>query len=344
MTKHDSDDGVQGLESYEIDGFRLEDAAGIVQLFHAVYGDKYPIRLFYDPEAITAANQNGSYYSIVARTGAGKIIGVTHLYPSAPCRSVYETGVGLVLKEYRNTGINKRLLDFLYNDFVPRNPRIEELFGEAVCNHPFMQKAIKQLEFIEMGIGVAVLPSESFDLEKSSRGRVAVLNAFRCYKRKPHTIFLPKAYEEILRRLYSRLDDTRDMAPAEGKLTGQTATRAETILFDAAGVSRAAFHETGGDFETCLACIESEARLKGAFVFQVFLNLTQPAVGEAANILRERGYFFGSAMPRWFDGDGLLMQKLECPPDFEGIVLESDMAKEILEYIREDRKRVAGNL
>ena len=43
--------------------------------------------------------------------------------------------------------------------------------------------------------------------------------------------------------------------------------------------------------------------------------------------------------PRWFDGDVLLLQKLACPPDFDGILLWSDFAKEMLQFIIEDRNR-----
>jgi hypothetical protein len=64
-----------------------------------------------------------------------------------------------------------------------------------------------------------------------------------------------------------------------------------------------------------------------------------PWVGEAVAILRDIGYFFGGALPRWFDSDGLLMQKLICSPDFEGIVLVSEFAKQLLEFIKEDCRR-----
>ena len=118
-----------GQESFTVEYFRPEDAEGIVRLFHAVYGEHYPIRLFYDPAAIIAANRDGRYYSIVARTASGEVIGVNHLYLSSPCKSLYESGVGLVLKEYRNTGANTRMLQYLYEEFVPRKENIEEVFG-----------------------------------------------------------------------------------------------------------------------------------------------------------------------------------------------------------------------
>lgn len=56
-------------------------------------------------------------------------------------------------------------------------------------------------------------------------------------------------------------------------------------------------------------------------------------------MLRDRGYFFGGALPRWFDSGGMLMQKVRCSPDFEDIVLDSDDAKKLLEIVEEDWER-----
>lgn len=326
-------------EDFTIDVFRPEDAEGIVHLFLSVYGEHYPIRLFYDPAAITKANAEGAYYSIVARTASGRVIGVNHLYLSAPHPGLYESGVGLVLKEYRNTGANKRMLDFIYNDFVLAKPHIEEVFGEAVCNHPYMQKSIKAFGYIETALEVALMPAATYDKEKSALGRVATLAAFRCYRSKPHRIFLPGCYEEALRRIYGRLDDARQIDLSDARISVEAATKAEMTLFDFAGVSRTAVHEIGVDLQAAIADLERRAQAGNARVFQVWLNLTSPWVGEAVEILRTMGYFFGGALPRWFDGDGLLMQKLLCPPDFDDIVLETDFAKELLEVIRDDWKR-----
>lgn len=329
-------------EPFTVASFRPEDADGIVRLFRDVYGEGYPIRLFYDPAAITAANDEGRYYSIVARTNAGKVIGVTHLFRSGPCKSLYEVGLGLVLKEYRNSGATIRLMDFLFSEFVPRNPHIEEIFGEAVCNHPYMQKTITRFHFVETAIEVALMPAEAYTREKSAQGRVATLNVFHCYKPKPHRIFLPPAYERELRGIYDRLDDTRDAVVSEGEIPGATPTRADLTVFDFARVARIAVPEIGGDFPNRLSALEGEALAKNTVVFQVWLNATEPWVGAAVDLLRERGYFFGGLLPRWFDGDGLLMQKLLCPPDFEGIVLVSDFAKQLLEFIKEDWRRAAS--
>ncbi len=323
-------------EQIEIGFFRPGDAKGIVGLFREVYGDGYPIKVFYDEKALTDANAEGEYHSIVARTDSGKIVGVQHLYRSAPYKSLYETGAGLVLKDFRQFGVNKRMLKFIYDDWVPDQDHIQETFGEAVCNHPYMQKVVAQMGHVETALEIALMPAEAYDKERSAAGRVAALLAFRCYKPKPHAIFLPPAYEGQLRWIYSRLDDTRDLAVAKKTLPANVASKAEMTVFDFARVARIAIHESGDDLEDRLANLEEQALAQKVAVIQAWLKLNAPCSGSAVDILRSRGYFFGGVLPRWFDEDGLLMQKLVCDPDFEGIQLYSDEAKEIFSMVKED--------
>jgi hypothetical protein len=165
---------------------------------------------------------------------------------------------------------------------------------------------------------------------------VATLAAFRCCKPKHHRIFLPPVYEVALRHTYGRLDDARDIVVSDAGLPAGKATRADVSMFDFAGVTRIAVPEAGADFSSRISGIEDQARAKNVVVFQVWLNLTEPWVGQAVDILRDRDYFFGGALPRWFDGDGFLMQKLLCPPDFDSIVLYSAEAKQLLNIIRKD--------
>ena len=325
---------------FTVGRFRPEDAEGLVELFRAVYGEHYPIRLFYDPKAIILANQEGRYYSIMARTPSGQVVGVSHLYKSAPCPNLYEVGVSLVLKDYRNSGINKHMGIFLFDSFVPDMTHIHEVFVEAVCNQPYTQKNAMFFKHIETAIEVALMPAAAYAKEKSAPGRVASLTVFRSYQPSPHRIFLPRVYEEALRWIYGRLDDERDLCLSDGKPPADITTHADMEIFDFAAVSRIAISISGRDLQTYLEDLEKKAREKRVMVFQVWVNLTEPWVGESVDTLRRMGYFLGGALPRWFDGDGLLMQKLECPPDFESIVLATDAGRRILSFIETDRSRV----
>ncbi len=297
-----------------------------------------PSGFFYDPAAIIAANREGRYISIVARTPSGTVIGATHLYRSAPYPGLYESGLGLVLKEYRNVGGYGAFLHNVFNEYIPRHPQIEEFFAEAVCNHVFTQKFITPHRVVETALEVALMSAEAYTRGKSAPGRVATLDVFRAFVPKPHRIFIPQAYDAILRCVYDRLDDRREIATACEKLPAGKSTQIQLSLFDYAQVARLAVSSAGADFASRFAEREEQARSQNTLVFQAWLNLAEPCVGGAVDILRNRGYFFGGALPRWFDGDGLLMQKLECPPDFENIILLNDYSKELLDFIRADRE------
>ena len=339
MNESDHKTMLTDKEAFHVGYFRPEDAEGIVQLFQAVYGGNYPIRLFYDPEAIVAANEEGSYYSIVARTPSGRVIGADHFVRSAPYPNLYEQAAGLVLKEYRTGGVVTEMMRFMYDVFVPAKPNIEETWGEAVCYHPYIQQITEKFKHIWTAMEVALMPAETYGKEKNTSERVATVNGFRCFRKHPHEIFLPAVYEKELRWIYSRLEDVRDIRLSEAEPATGTATQADVSTFESANVSRIMVKEIGADFPQCLDNLEQDCMAKKTVVFQVYLNLACPWVGEAVDELRRRGYFFSGAFPRWFDSDGFMMQKLLCPPDFDAIILVTDDAKQLLEMIRKDFDR-----
>lgn len=71
-------------------------------------------------------------------------------------------------------------------------------------------------------------------------------------------------------------------------------------------------------------------------VLQLWRKLQSPAVAAAVDLCRGRGYFFGGLLPRWFDHDGLLMQKVLCQPYCEDIQLYSENSREILRMVKND--------
>ncbi len=320
--------------------FRPEDGPGIGRLFRAVYGDGYPVKAFYDPGALSEAYDAGANYSVVARRPDGQIIGHVAIFRSSPFRHLYEAGAGLVLPEYRKAGINKLMLTHLFETIAPRLG-VEEVWGEAVCNHTIMQKAVLQYKHVETGLEVDLMPAEAYTKERSAAGRVASLVCFRAYRPRPHKVYLPKTYESFLRDLYSGLDDVRTLGVSENRFPEAEASNATTEVFEFAQVARIGVTGIGGDFESFHERLENGLVSSGIKVLQVWMNLACPWVGAAVEALGRKGYFIGGLLPRWFDDDGLLMQKIIGRPDWEGIQLLSDRAREILRMVRADWERAA---
>jgi hypothetical protein len=324
--------------TFEVGLFRPEDADGVARLFRSVHGEDYPIKIFYNPPDLIRANQEGDYYSIVARTTGGEIIGIHNLFRSAPSRAVYEWGVGLVLKEWRSIGVSGAIETFMIDTVVPELG-MHTVFGEPVTIHLQMQKHSEQHGFQPTALEVGLMPGEAYFGEGVISSRVSTLLSFRIYRNIPQKIFLPVSYNESIRFMYGDFSLFRTFSESTDPIHSNTASEAKMDVFDFAKVARISFYETGSDFTERISDLEAEAVEKGCIVIQVWLKLTSPWVGKAVSILQARGFFLGGVLPQWFDDDGFLMQKLLFNPDFESIQLHSDRALRIRDLVKADWHR-----
>lgn len=330
------------LEALEFDIFRPEDARGIGDLFRSVYGNGYPVRLVYNAAALVEAFDKKENIPLVARTEDGKIVAHEALYRSTPNPQVYEAGQGLVLAELRSSGIGGKMNEYLCEVVVPGFD-MEALFGEAVCNHVHMQKSWSKLKNIESAIEVDLMPQETYVAEGSVTGRVATLAMFRIYKEREQTVYLPSVYTDQFRFLYDGFSDEAQSFQTGHNNLPLEPSKIETQVFDFAGVARMTVKEPGIDFEAALSREEKKLIGQGVVVFQIWLNLSWPFIDGIIDILRRQGYFFGGLLPRWFGEDGMLMQKATQRPNWEGIQLYSDRAREILRLVQEDWSRIGNS-
>ncbi len=336
--------GPKEEQSWEIDVFRPADAAGVVALYRAVYGENYPMREVYDPQTLIRQGETGEAYRVVVRTTAGEVVGHMAFYRSSPPNPrLYESGQLMVRQDYRLTDMAFKLSRYSIKE-IPLRHGLAQIWGEAVCNHIFTQRMCKIEDFYETALEIDLMPAESYEkaFTKSmdNTGRVSTLIVFKTFKTRGQTIYLPSVYEESLQYLYSAADFGHRYIRSDAPFPASVTTKGEIQLFPTAGVARLTFEEIGGDFESCLDGFEKQAETSGSVVVQVFLKLTQPWTGAAVDVLRRHGYFLGGILPRWFDDDGLLMQKIGATPNFGGIHLYSKRAKKILEIVKNDWQAV----
>jgi len=339
--KENKEQEIEPGQSWVVDRFRPEDAEGVRRLFLSVYGEGYPIRTYLEPERLIAENADGRTLSSVARTPTGDVVGHNALFRSAPHPGVYESGAGLVHVAYRGgKGLFTRLVAHGQEEAGHR-PEVDAIFGESVCNHVFSQKMCRSLGWQTMALEVDLMPAAAYTQEKSAPGRVASLLDFRTIRTRPHQVYLPTVYEDDLRFLYEGFDDSRDLIRSEEPLPAGGRTRIQAQRFDFAQVARLAVTDVGADFEDVLAKEDAAGESAGIQVTQIWIPLFEPWAGEAVSVLRDRGYFLGGVLPRWFDRDGLLMQRMAHPPSWEGIILQFDRAKALLERVRADWEAVS---
>ena len=331
-------------EEWTVDFFRPADAQGVVDLFRSVYGDDYHVKSIYDPEQLIAEQQSGKTYRAVVRTMGGEIIGHTSFGTISELNpSLYEAFQLLVRHDWRGTDVASALNRFAIPQ-IPVEFGLKQVWGEAVCNHVFTQRAYTENQYAETGCELDLLPGTGMarSMKVANTGRVAVIVVFRSYEAKPQTVYLPPVYWSQLEFLYADFDHGHRFVPGDRHLSTEQKTQGKLHLYTPVAVARMNFTTIGTDFSALLTEYERQASEGGILVYQVFLPLTEAATGEAVDILRQNGYFLGGVMPRWFGNDGLLMQKVIGTPNFEGIRLYTERAKDILQLVKADWQLAVG--
>lgn len=338
--KIDHETPVEAGQKFQVDAFRETDARGIANLFYAVYGADYPFETYYIPEKIIAENRCGNLHSVVARTPRGDIVAHGAIFrSSAPCPNLYELGQYIVLKHYRDSFAAYKINQYIAETLVKAvNP--EGLFGEAVCNHTTTQKAAALIGMKDTALEVALMPSETYQKEKNgTEGRVSCLIQFRAYHDKSLAVFVPPAYREAAEFIFGDPDLTRTLIDSAESIPPDVISDYTTASFPFAGVVRTNVASAGRDISAIIDETERKAAAEGMEVLQFFLNLAIPWSGKLVDIFRDRGYFSGGYIPRWFDADAILMQKNRTVPDFENIALYSSRAETLKTFVRSDWAR-----
>ena len=331
---------VKEYNGYKICLMRDSDAPAVVNIYRTIYGDQYPIKEMYDSRYIIAQQEEGLMYRVLARDSEGKVLAHHAMYRLKENYSgLYEGGQGMVLPEGRGKAFSNVLQDYMAQVLAPA-VGVEELWGESVTNHVFMQKAVLFVGGKETGIELEVMPAESYEAEKSSPGRVSTVVSNFVLKEKPHTVFLPPPYAPLLKKIYDNAKRDRKFDAGTKDLSDSVKTRYANTFIPSAGVLRITLFEAGKDAGEIIADLVQKHTAAGAVVLQVFIPLGKAYSGTLTELLNREGFFFAALVARWFDADGLMLQKLVQPTNYDNIHLHSTFAKDMLKFIIQDRNRV----
>lgn len=330
----------QAYGNYKIRLMRDSEAQSVVDLYRAVYGDHFPIKEMYDPKFIVRQQEEGLMYRVVAVDDSDKVLAHHAMYRLAETyRGLYEAGQGMVYPEHRGKGFSNVLQEYIGRTLAAA-AGVEEFWGESVTNHVMMQKAALYVGVKESGIELEVMPAESYQAEKSAPGRVGAVVCFLVIREKPQTIFLPDQYAQLLQKIYANGKRDRKFAAVDRALPEGVLSRYTDTFISSAGVLRVSLFEAGKDLSEVMTGLVKKYTAAGAVVLQVLLPLDKSWSGAATEALNRQGFFFSALVPRWFDGDALMLQKLVHPTNYDEMKIHTDFAKEMLKFIIDDRIRV----
>lgn len=205
-----------------------------------------------------------------------------------------------------------------------------------MCNHTISQKIGVECGFVDTALELDYISESAYRKEKGAAGLVSALEMFRCYQDAVHNVFSPEAYADILSYLYAAAQRTRHFRLSRRRGFPNTDSRAQVHFLVCRKLPPIYVQTIGCNFAFVIENLEQTVKENRLRITQVYLPLGTLSMADAVELLNERGYFLGGLLPRWFNQDGLLMQKTSGRPHFEQICLYSARAERLRDFIRND--------
>jgi hypothetical protein len=313
-------------------------AAAVPGVFRAIYGDAFPVQYVYNADLIMAEIEGGRLDASLAFGAGAEPVGYVALYKNAPNPQLWEGGNLLVMPGSAGNNLAWLLLQHYAQPENTPTVGSDGIFDEAVCHHYFTQMGGVKCGFGDYALMLDQVNGASFQEHGPETERVACLLQFLEQSDPPDLCYLPEQYLNQLQRLLTPLRP-RTVLPGSAPLpvTGET-TSSETWFSDA-GTWRISVSTIGINWPAFLDQLLEQARQRQVVSLQVVLSAGLDCMTAAVQEMRQRGFFLGGLFPRWFGSDGVMLQQvLGKEPDYDGIKLYSPVAKQLLEFIRNDRE------
>ena len=292
----------------------------------------------YYPERLVALNQSGEMISAVAVTKENVFMGHAALLYHHPEDRLPELTFVFVNVEYRGQGVFNRL-----NDFLMRTPKRREfagIYAYAVANHVFTQKAMARYGINDCGILLATSPrSWKFKgIPGDPTQRISVILAYKYLENpKPLKLYAPPQHREMIARLYQNLGATHDWATAPVPPPALLDAASEILadVSDSESCAEIFVKRYGQNVIREIRHLLRDYCLRQTACINLFLNLEDPATQTLTAEFEKLGFFFSGVLPCARIGDTLILQYLNnVDLAYEKIAVSSDMARELLGYIR----------
>lgn len=329
-----------------------QDAVRVCQCFYRTFGYSYDEEL-YIPERLIHLNQTGEFISVVAvDEESGEVAGhVALVRPNLI--PVGERTHLVVSPAHRSQQLGKRMGDFLEREL--QQVGLTGSFGQAVTNHTLSQQASEARGFQVCAILLGKDPAYHFKKSRFTQpglGLPTEAGKDRPFQRETLVFYFkamqfpsemivhaPPRHQEILTRIYERLQapiEYRKAEPATGPgLVSVSYLRGEQL-------GEIQVKQIGWDTAAEIRRARRDlCDIGGAEVVFLDLPLAQAGTPGLCEAAEEDGFFFSGVRPQFApDGDFLRLQYLNVELDPGKIQILSSPARELLQYILEERHRV----
>jgi serine/threonine-protein kinase RsbW len=312
---------------------------------YQVYGYTYKDAVYY-PEKIAELLEQQLLVAVVAVSPEGDIVGHQGLLKPRPDAATAEITMGVVHPRYRGRGLFERLKEQAFAQLKAAG--LPGLFGEAVCNHPYSQKANFAMGGRPSGFMLGFVPGDRVfaKLEEGStkRDRVTVVLFHTRLNQTPsQRVYPPPQHRGIIERTYAACGVARELAVApsvkgregiSGNVTMRTVPENSVAYLDVITI--------GENVEPLVRGMLRELRLMRFDCIYLDLPLSDPLTASVCAGMELLGFFYAGIIPDYLpSGDALRLQYLNnVSIDPEQVVIVGDFGRELFGYITNEWQRV----
>ncbi len=323
------------LKALKVRTFVVGDGDGIAKLIYRNYHFSYYKNTFYIPHKVREANENKSVTSIVAYYH-DELIGHFALIRSK-YSNIAEIGVATVDPRFKRMGIMNLMFDELI--ITAKKEGYSAIYGEALTMHPFSQKANLRHNMTETAICLGLVP-ESMEIEKTIKAasRSGAMIAFLLFNTTRRFLNLPKRYDRELLKVYERAGIVIMPSEIFSSQRPPLESRTNAMLNSGTIVIE-------GDFEVRDFTQRFE-NLRHQQLDMIFADINLHHIKEIDDIIDKLNslcfFYAGLLFEYYHNEDYLRLQYINSlGVDTEGIICYSDDANRMMDFIRQDYKRVS---
>lgn len=322
------------LSEISIRTFKDGDGDGIAKLIYRNYDYTYYKNLFYEPHEVRRVNHSGAVRSIIAEYN-GEMIGHFALV-KAEYSNIAEIAVATVDPRYKQMGIMNLMFDFIIEE--AKRLGFEAIYGEAIMLHPYSQKANLSHGMIECAIVLGEVPAQ-MEIEHSMKNpmRSGVLIAELLFNTGPRHIKPSSLYGAQIAHVYTEAGIAFDDTPPPAVKRESAAFRINRGLNVGVITFEAPIDDAG--------LVEILEELITEHVDMIFADINLHRIEGIDTLiaqLNQHHFFYSGVLLAYYHGEDYLrlQRKNSKHVDEEHLACYSSNAKKLLEFIRNDERRI----
>jgi len=332
---------VPEIDDIVVRPFEESDAIKISQAIYKAYGYTYPNEDLYYPERIIKLNKSGELISIVSfDTKRNQVVG--HYALEKVLDSVIaESGQAVVAPAYRGFNLMEKMRDQL--ESRAKELQLEGIMSQPVTTHVYSQKANIRFSSRPCGLSFGLVPMKlSFrQIHQSLSQRESCLTYFKTLKKRKRKVFIPEKHKEIIQSIYRDLELEFEAANENLTKTDQSGEVKSTYSSSwGFGVINVRELGTNNQNEIKQAMHNLLFNMKAEVIF-LFIPLENGDITDLIELLERERFFFSGLIPSYFRGKDIIrFEYLNGMIDISKINVFEDRAKQIFDYILNEKEKV----